>query len=227
MPLENPSVVAFAPLHRPLKVMSCSHASSATPLQPGIRRCARHFTPLNALGATLLLLVLTIVSAKTNAQSQTESVPKEHQIKAAFLYNFTRFVDWPPERFETDDSPIVIYILGRDPFGDDLRNSIAERTVDGRELRVESIRSVNEAADGHILFIAEGEEGLASRSALRELHQSSVLTIGESEVFRRRGGVITFTVIDGRVRFHINRNSAKLADLRISSQLLQLAVIDP
>ncbi len=203
-----------------------SHASSATASQPGIRRQSGRFTPWNALGATLLLLVVPIGPVTMNAQTQTESLPKEHQIKAAFLYNFTRFVDWPPERFETDESPIVIYILGRDLFGDGLRDSVAERTVNGRRLRVESIRSASEAADGHLLFVAAGEEGLASRSALRELHRSSVLTVGESEVFRARGGIITFTVIDARIRFHINRTSAQQTDLRISSQLLQIAIID-
>lgn len=177
--------------------------------------------PPLAVTALLLLLVCSLAAPETPAIAQP--VSREYQIKAAFLYNFTKFVDWPPERFETGDSPIVIGVLGRNPFGDELSDVVEGREVNGRGLIARNLESPDDIEEVHLLFVASGEESLLDGS-LDTLHESGVLTVGESEAFRDLGGIVTFTLQADRIRFFINRDSAREAELRISAQLLQLAL---
>ena len=146
--------------------------------------------------------------------------PLEYQVKAAFLLNFTKFVQWPATAFAAADSPIAICVWGNDPFGKVLDQIVAEEVVDGRKVVVRRIKGTPAPHTCQALFVnGTGKEALGSLSALGP----GVLTIGEGEGFVRRGGMIAFVVENRRVRFGINESAAEAAGLKLSSKLLNVA----
>ena len=149
-------------------------------------------------------------------------ISREYQIKAAFLYNFTKFVEWPPQRFDPDDRPIVIGVLGGNPFGNELVNTLRDRKVNGRAFVIKAIGIASEATAVDLLFVPTGEEPRLA-GALAAINGAGVLTVGESEQFAALGGAITFTVNADKIRFEINRGASQQAGLKISAQLLKLA----
>lgn len=156
----------------------------------------------------------------TVAPAQT--ISKEYQLKAAFLYNFTKFVEWPTNRFAAADSPIIIGVLGVNPFADELAKAVAGRTQNGHGFLVTNFVSVEAAGTAHLLFVTRGHEP-ALQGRWAELHAAGVLTVGESAEFAAAAGVINFTTEADKIRFEINLETAELGGLKISSKLLQLA----
>jgi hypothetical protein len=154
------------------------------------------------------------------AQAQVAS---ESQVKAAFLYNFTKFVQWPAEAFATSQAPLVVCVPARDVPGVALE-SIEGKQAQGRELRVRRVVRLDEARTCHVLFIPEALEA-HSADWLRAVRLLPVLTVGESDGFAESGGVIGFVSREDRVQFEINPEAAARANLRVSSQLLRLATI--
>ncbi|TDU63188.1 uncharacterized protein DUF4154 [Prosthecobacter fusiformis] len=152
-----------------------------------------------------------------------EEGSKEHQIKAAFLYNFTKFVVWPEPRPGSPGDAFVMGVLGRNPFGNELEKVVRGRMVGGRKLLVKYLSSVSEATTVDLLFVAEGEESRLGPS-MKSLHSHSVLTVGESSRFEALGGIITFSTLQDKIRFGINRQEGQAAGLKISPQLLKLAI---
>jgi hypothetical protein len=164
-----------------------------------------------------------VLVALLGAAPLRADVSKEYQIKAGFLYNFTKFIEWPSDRFASEKAPIVIAVLGDNPFGDELRQVIEGRKVNGRAIVIESTQSLEEAKRAHVVFIgADAEKRLENH--LDSLHAAGVLTVGESKQLAALGGTIVFTVVDDKVRFEINVASAERAGLKISAQLLKLAL---
>ena len=151
-------------------------------------------------------------------------ITKEYQIKAAFLYNFTKFVEWPPERFPDPSGPIVIGVLGwnSNPFGQELINLVKDKKVGGRPVIVKSVETPEEASAVHVLFVSAGLE-LRWAKAAQSAHSTGVLTVGESAQFSAAGGIITFMIKEDNVRFEINQAAGENAGLKISAQLLKLA----
>ncbi len=149
-------------------------------------------------------------------------VLSEHQVKAAFLYNFTRFLEWPAQRFAGDGAPIVIGVFGKNPFGAELQEIARNHKVNGRDVVMKEIATVEEAGTVHVLFFSAAEDGHVVET-LAALKGASVLTVGESEKFSAAGGMITFVREADKVRFEINADSAEQAGLKISAQLLKLA----
>ena len=147
-------------------------------------------------------------------------VRKEYQVKAAFLYNFTKFVEWPQARFANDTSPIVIGVLGRNPFGDELAKIVNGRTVNGHPILVKLIATADEVPAVHLLFVPAGEENRLLPAAWQS---AAIVVVGESGAFATLGGTITFTREADKVRFAINLATAERAGLKISAQLLKLA----
>lgn len=149
-------------------------------------------------------------------------VAKEYQIKAAFLYNFTKFVEWPEAKFAATNSPIVIGVLGRNPFGAALAETVRDRKVNGREIQVRQVNTVAEVRGLHVLFLGAAEpNGFEVLEAA--VKEGAVLGVGESETFLQRGGTIRFVLEEDKVRFEVDLNSAERAQLKISAQLLKLA----
>lgn len=152
------------------------------------------------------------------------AAPTEYEVKAVFLFNFTQFVDWPANTFPDPTSPLIIGVLGTDPFGAVLEDAVRGETVNGRPLMVRRYATVDEVAHCHVLFInLQAKERLPQ--VLQKMRGRSVLTVSDSSEFARSGGVIQFVTIDNKIRLQINLDAAKQANLTISSKLLRPARI--
>lgn len=149
---------------------------------------------------------------------------EEYELKAAIFYNLTRFVEWPDSAFPGPRAPIVVCILGRDPFGDSLASRAPKQTGNGRPAMIHRIQHDKDVRDCHVLYISSSErKNLAN--ILSTLKGCSVLTVGEIAQFAARGGMIQFGLQDKQVRFDINLDAASRVGLKISSRLLVLARI--
>jgi hypothetical protein len=151
-------------------------------------------------------------------------VTPEYEVKAVFLFNFARFVDWPPEAFAGPQAPLVIGVLGEDPFDGFLDDTVRGEQVNHRSLIVRRYRHVEEIETCHILFISQSEAHRLN-DILARLNHRSILIVGDSEGFAQRGGMIRFVTEESRIRFRINQEAAEAAHLIISSKLLQLAKV--
>lgn len=154
--------------------------------------------------------------------SSAEPVTKEYQLKAAFLYNFTKFVEWPTNRFTTTNQPLVLGVLGDNPFGAELAKAVQGRTHNGHAIVVSNLAPTVFATNVHLLFVPRGQESSFEKQ-LAPLHTAGVLTIGESELFASQEGIITFTTEADKIRFEINLAATETTGLKISSKLLHLA----
>lgn len=165
-----------------------------------------------------IVIGLTMISTSVSAAAD---VSEEYAVKVAFIYNFTKFIDWPAEAFSSSDAPFVFGILGENPFGSSL-NFLKDKTVNGHPLIIEYIKDLSVAEKTHILFICESEKNRIHEicSAL----DTSVLTVGDVDGFFEAGGIINLVTIDNKIRFIINHDAARRSDLNISSHLLQLAI---
>ena len=168
----------------------------------------------------ILFSLLLVFGFKAQAQ---DAAPTEYQIKAAFLYNFAKFVEWPPEAFATPTSPIVIGVLGDNVFGNNLQQTINNKVLNNRPLQFKEFHSVIEATNCHILFISTSEKARFQK-IMEGLRGSSVLTVSETPEFIGAGGMINFMLEANKIRFQINDEAAKKAGLKISSKLLSLAI---
>ncbi len=173
-------------------------------------------------GATVGLLTMLIMGVTTSG-AQTLA-PREYQIKAAFLYNFTMFIEWPPEAFPSPSAAIKLCVLGEDPFGDDLEQTIRGKLINGRTVVVQRFQGMQGLDGCHVLFVSTSEQRHLSQ-ILESLKGRSVLTVGEMERFAAAGGMINFTMQEHKVRFEINVDVTQRAGLKLSSQLLKLATI--
>jgi hypothetical protein len=146
----------------------------------------------------------------------------EYELKAAFLFNFTQFVEWPTNAFESEMDPIVIGVLGPDPFGSTLDDLVQDESVHGRKLKVERYSGASEIKRPHILFVSKS---LAAQwpEILRRTQGRPILTVSDIDRFSTRGGMIQLVTERNLVRIRINPDSARRADLNISSKLLRLA----
>ncbi|MBI3844879.1 MAG: YfiR family protein [Planctomycetes bacterium] len=148
----------------------------------------------------------------------------ELRVKAAFLYNFAKFVTWPEKSFVDSKSPLVIGIVGDDPFKSVLDQTVGGKTVDGHQIQVKRFGKGDDLRACHILFVAASESERLD-AILASIWSAPVLTVGDFDGFTRRGGIIRFYKLDNRIRFEIATECAKKVDLTISSQLLKVATI--
>jgi hypothetical protein len=170
--------------------------------------------------ASLALVGVMLPQASVPAAPPGESL--EYRVKAAYLMNFTRYVEWPSTSFQDASEPFRICVLGTDPFGRVLDATLMGRTIQGRPLSSRRIRTVRQADACHVVFVS-GETWRSEPELLKHLSRSGVLTVGESEQFARDGGVIGFIILDETVRFVVNASARDRAGLRISSRMLSLA----
>jgi hypothetical protein len=164
------------------------------------------------IGVALCLLTIT-----AQAQSATE-----YQVKAAFLFNFAKFVEWPADAFPGADAPLQICVLGQDPFGHEFEEMIADKTVNAHRIEIIHPSGVPQAKACQVIFVASSERQQA-REILRGLRGASVLSVGDTSGFAKMGGIINFVLDDGRVRFEVNVKAAERAHLKISARLLTVA----
>jgi YfiR/HmsC-like len=145
----------------------------------------------------------------------------EYQVKAAFLYNFGKFVEWPTNGFASTNAPLLIGVYGENPFGNDLATVVEGRTIDGHPVAARTV-SQNELKSCQILFIAQSEQKNIKK-ILGELDGAGVLTVTENMGSPESGVMINFILQDDRIRFEINNTAAEKVGLKLSSKLLMLA----
>ena len=173
--------------------------------------------------AALLTLLLTMHLVATQS-GLAQAAVTEYQVKAAYLFNFLKFVEFPNESFADPLAPIVIGVVGDDPFGNALPQVVTGKTVQGRDLVIRTYRAGEELRSAHILFISASEKKRLPM-ILSSLHGSSVLTVSDLEGFLEAGGMIQFLHENDRVRFAINVEATSQARLKFSSKLMSLAKV--
>jgi hypothetical protein len=151
------------------------------------------------------------------------AAPTAHQVEAVFLFYFTQFVTWPPRTFAGRQSPIVIGVLGVDPFGGALDEAVAGERVNGRPVIVRRLQRIADAMGCQILYISASEAPRLPQ-ILSALQGHGILTVSSLDHFARRGGMIRFVLIDQHVRLRIDARAARSAGLSLSSKLLSAAV---
>lgn len=168
--------------------------------------------------AVMALVLLAMLAPTARAQDAY----REYDVKAAFLYNFVKFVEWPAAAFRDDRSPIEICVYGTDPFGQSLEGVVKGESVGGRGLVIRRPASPGAFEGCHVLFVAASERERTSE-VLAAVAGRPVLTVADSDGFLPAGGMINFVLDEGRVRFRINQPAAERVHLTISSKLLRLA----
>lgn len=169
--------------------------------------------------AVVALICVVLVSLNSTSAL---SAPSEYELKAAFLFNFANYVEWPPRVAADTGDTFVIGVYGDDPFGSVLDQTVSGKAVNGRRVEIKRFSSVRDLKPCHILFISSSENGRTGRilNATKDWH---VLTVGETDRFARNGGIIGFFLDNKKVRFEINPDEAHKARMTISSKLLKLA----
>ena len=158
------------------------------------------------------------------ASAGVTAAPTEYQVKAVFLFNFSRFVEWPAAAFASADAPFVVGVFGHDPFGSDLDEVVKGKSVNGRPLVVRRLRRAADGAGCQILFIHQSEQRHLSE-VLSAPERHSTLTVSDIPGAAQRGVMIRLVTEGGRVRMRVNVESARAAALVISSNLLRAAEI--
>ena len=172
--------------------------------------------------AFVLVLLLTAVTAGFAVTAPAAEV-SEYDLKAAFLYNFVRFVDWPQDAFAGERTPLTICVLGEDPFGPSLDAVVRGEQVGERGMVIQRTGGLDDLGACHVLFVSRSERKRLAK-VLARVQGQPVLTVADMEGFLRAGGVINFVQEDSRIRFLINTEAAERGGLRISSKLLRLAM---
>ena len=195
----------------------------------------------------IVLPLLTLAGFFAGTAGVSAAAPTEYETKAGYLLNFVEFVEWPTGTFQDAASPVIIGIMGKDPFGAEMEK-LKDKLVNGRKLQIKRFKGALEfrgaEAPGrrqenltfnqakklaelkscHILFISSSEKKYLSM-VLKPLRDSCVVTVGETPVFTREGGIINFLSDGSRVEFEINLDAAERARLKFSSKLLSLAKV--
>lgn len=167
-------------------------------------------------GLALSCVALAAAFGGSPAAARAQQVPLEYRVKAAYLYNFTKFVEWPAGAFAAG-TPLSLCVAERNPFGSVLADTLRGEEVQGRQV---AARVVDEpGAPCHVLFIPDG---VAPARWLVAARTQPVLTVGESDDFLGQGGMVRFILEENRIRFEIRQDNAERAQLRISSRLLRL-----
>jgi uncharacterized protein DUF4154 len=169
--------------------------------------------------ACILFLIILLACPR---EWSAESAAEEYSVKAAFLFHFAQFVEWPQSAFNGPGSPLTYCIGGQDPFHGALDNTLSGKTISGRPLRVLHLKLSQDLQGCQVLFLGAAEKKTIP-SALSGLGRKPVLTVGETEHFVADGGMIGFSVEESKIRFEINLGAAERANLKISSRLLSLA----
>jgi hypothetical protein len=178
-------------------------------------------TQVRKTGALFQMIVLLVA---LGAPVMSAEAP-EYQVKAAMLYNFALFVEWPPEAFATDTSPLVVCVLGADPFGQWLDYELGGTYVGTHPLEIRRTPDPGEASRCHIVFAGRSEEA-RMQNALAGIGNASVLTVSDSPdtaAFCRRGGMVAFMTQDNRIRFALNTEAMTKAGLKSDSRLKRMA----
>lgn len=171
----------------------------------------------------MILVRLLILALATAAVDRQAELP-EYVLKAGFLFNFAKYVEWPESAFDGPEDPLVIAVVGKDPFGADLDRALRGKTVKGRPIRIARFNSASEIRKAHILFVPRTEIEHTDE-IVREVRAQPVLLVGEAPTFCREGGAINILVRDGQPKLEANPEAATRAKLTIDAKLLRAATV--
>ena len=172
---------------------------------------------------SILLALTFLLLSSIPAQAQ---VSREYQLKAVFLYNFAQFTEWPTNAFADDKSPIVIGIVGMDPFGAALEQTIRDENVSGHPLIVQHYPRATDIKPCHILFFTQSENRHIDE-ILKVVKDKPILTVCDMDSYLTSGVMIRFVLVNNKVHFRVNEEAARAANLSISSKLLRVADVAP
>jgi hypothetical protein len=164
--------------------------------------------------ALLIPICATLLAAQKSGAT-------ESQVKAAYLYNFGKFVRWQTDRAESLQT-LTICVLGRDPFGGVLDATVEGESIDGKKITVKRLSTIQDLGSCSILFVAASEESRLGPVLTAAQHQG-VLTVSDIPHFAEHGGIIGFVMLQDRIRFEVNRAAAEQSHLTLSSELLKVA----
>ncbi len=169
--------------------------------------------------ARLTILAAALASALLPGAAAAES---EDQVKAAFLFNFARYVEWPANAFAGGAAPIRLCLIASRDFEAVVAQTVSGRSVGERPVEVEGIDGLGAAKGCHLLFL-DAASGLAAPAVAEHLGALAIFTISDLPGFAAEGGIANFILVDSKIRFEINPSAARRAGLKISSALLRLA----
>lgn len=172
-----------------------------------------------ALRAGILLCTMALMPVAMHAQEVSE-----YALKAAFLYNFAKFVQWPSGAFSGPSAPLVLCTYESNKVGNALKNIVNNKKIRGRTLAVRKIQSISASKACQVLFVGRSASG-DEQSILAAIGRQSILVVGETPKFAKDGGAISFLVQDNRLRFAVNLRATDTAGLKLSSKLLSLAIL--
>lgn len=175
--------------------------------------------PSRILAGLAVLIGIHVSHSSSAAQSA-----EEYALKAAVLYNVTKFVEWPREAFKGPGDPVQVCILGDNPFGDTLSQAVGGKIHDGRTFAVRQVPDIEKTRDCQVLFISASEQK-RFRAILDGIPAYGTLTVGDTETFATEGGILNLKVEGVRIRLQVNVSAAEQHGIRISSRLLGLAEI--
>jgi hypothetical protein len=182
-------------------------------------RTKAFYTFVKCAAFALFLFLLSLYHSFAQQRPATEQ-----QVKAAFIYNFTRFVDWPPEAFESANAPFVIGVLGNDPVASYLEDLVKDEKLDTHNIIVQRFTDLKQIDQCNILFIS-AEEAAKNNKLIPSINRKGILTVSDVTDFSKWGGVVRFFKEANRLRLQINPAEAKAAQLTISSKLLSISSI--
>ena len=168
----------------------------------------------------LIALCAAVCGGSTVTRAAGRGQGLEYSVKAAFVFNLANFTNWPPAALP-ESTPLRVCVAQPDPFSGSLNQVFRNERIAGHEVIVTSIRSADEVHGCNLLFI--GSHADDAGSLQKAAADAPILTIGETPGFEGRGGVITFVIEEGRVRFDVNREAAAHAGIQLSSKVLQVA----
>jgi hypothetical protein len=178
----------------------------------------------SAIATSLMAIASGLAMIAAAPAHPAPAVSREYDLKAAFIFHFAEFIDWPATAFAAPGEPMTIGILGDDPFGESLDQIVANETVNGRRLQIRRYDSAAQADSCQIVFISPSERDRMSH-VVHRISRPGLLTVGDTNDFAKRDGVIGFVQTGERIRLRINLPAARAAGLTISSKLLRQAEV--
>jgi uncharacterized protein DUF4154 len=178
----------------------------------------------SASGYLLHLFLLTLVLLQGSQHVLAQAPSREYQLKAVFLFNFTQFVNWPAHAFENAESPLVIGIIGENPFGAYLAQTVSGEKINGHPLAIQYYKNEEEIKSCHILFVNIRETNKLEQ-ALEAAQGRNILTVSDQPDFLKHGGMVRFVTNNNKIKLQINMEACKESKMVLSSKLLRLAEI--
>ena len=185
-----------------------------------MRTCSTVNIHVRQVMLSMLITLSLMLSGSLESRAETGNL-NENEVKAAYLYNFAKYVEWPAAAFPRENTPLIMCIVGTSPLNEVIE-SLAGKTVRNHRLVIRHFSRIEDLSECHILFINSSVKTPLNQ-ILTSAATRSILTVSDSKGFASAGGVIEFVPIGGKIRFQINNRAAQLATLQISSHLLRLA----